>query len=290
LHPAAACGMLQPANCKAHFRRGLAVAWILPRFGFEEADPIRIMRVARALSARRNQMRRIVVELWLACVVSLTSAAAYSATITFSIVDILSPSIYEIVNSGQTYAGTGFVGQYDNDPGESFAHVFGLEGSYSRTNMQVGISALAGATVNSATLSFVLAENFVAGNHLLTITSYDASGALEYLFGPPTAAYGAVTGGFVEGDGALQTYDVTSILISAVAAGEDWLGLHLYNSDGGRWTYTCSDLTPAYSCDRAQVRLAIDYTPAGTKVPEPATLALIGLGLAGLGFLRRRPR
>lgn len=206
----------------------------------------------------------------------LVSAPVFATTITYSLQDLMGTDPYTVAATGKTYAGTGYVGMYNDN---TFAHLLGLEGSYSRTNSEVNISSLAGKVVTSATLTFTILENY-SSEGALTITGYNANGTLGYAFNAPAAQYGAVTAALA--NTAMQSFNVTSLLTSALAQHEDWLGMQLTNSGSSRWTYSGN----GYSLDRAMMRLNVTFADAA--VPEPTSLALLALGLIGFAAVRNR--
>lgn len=217
----------------------------------------------------------------LAAAASLCSTASANG-VTYTLADVLPQTTgYTENNVGQTYSGDGFVGVYDFN---QFGHLMGLEGSFSKTNIQVGIGALAGANINAATLTFKVLEHF--GNGTVSIDGYAGNGALGWGMSAPNAAYGSAGGALVAGDN--QSYDLTAVVQAAANAGEDWLGLFMQNSDPSSWTYTYTGF--GYSADRAEMRLTVDFN--ANRVPEPGSMALAGLALMGLALpaLRRRQR
>jgi hypothetical protein len=67
-----------------------------------------------------------------------------SPTMTYTLLDIGNFAGYSVAAVGQTFSGTGFVGEYS---GNQFGHLFGLEGSSSMTNAQIDLSGLSGMTI-----------------------------------------------------------------------------------------------------------------------------------------------
>lgn len=216
-------------------------------------------------------MNKFVLLTALVCGVFAMSANATS--ITYDILDIADFANYSDSDLSQTWTGDGFIGMYD----DSFVHLFGIEiEDFSRTALNVDVSALAGATITSAYLEFVL--DFNSGTTQdVTVTSFDADGTLGYFWDAPTVEGSQVYS--VSAIGA-NSLDVTALLQSRVSANEDWFGLHLQGSTEFQYTYMFD------SPDDAMVRLVVEYDSA--PIPEPATLSLLGLGLAGLVVRSRR--
>jgi hypothetical protein len=235
-------------------------------------------------------MKRAIVMLAALVLFGGMGGPASASSITYTITDIGTFGGYEDTNTSDTFSGTGFLGLYTSAAiggSGGFGHLLGLENYgylYSETALEVGIGALAGATITSATLSYDILDGD-GGPATIQATSFSANGTLAYSIAPPSNL-GTTT--FISNQNpSSNSVDVTSLLQSQVTAGAPWFGLYLSPvGSSNQWTYTYSGF--GANADSASVRLTVDYT--GGNVPEPATITLLASGLfavGGFGFYRR---